>query len=168
MSEIVLVVAIADNGVIGKDGAIPWHISDDLKRFKALTLGHTIVMGRKTWDSLPRKPLPGRRNIVVTRDEHWHAEGAESMSLDQALALLDVFVIGGAEIYRAALVRADRIELTEVHKSFDGDARFNFDVKDWREIAREDHATPEGLRYSYVTLDHERRHNSARPKKVTR
>ena len=161
---ITLVLAAADNGVIGKDGAIPWHISDDLKRFKALTMDKTIVMGRKTWDSLPRKPLPGRRNIVVTRDEHWRADGAESMSLNQALALPDVFVIGGAEIYREALARADRIELTRVHKSFDGDAHFDFDMKEWREVAREDHVTPEGLRYSYVTLDHERRHNSARPK----
>ena len=76
MSEIVLVVAIADNGVIGKDGGIPWHISDDMKRFKALTMGHTIVMGRKTWDSLPRKPLPGRINVVVTRQKDWQAEGA--------------------------------------------------------------------------------------------
>ena len=166
--SITLILAAADNGVIGKDGAIPWHISDDLKRFKALTLGKTIVMGRKTWDSLPKKPLPGRRNIVVTRDEHWRAEGAEVMSLEKALALPDIFVIGGAEIYRGALARADCIELTRVHKSFDGDARFDFDAKDWRETAREDHATPEGLRYSYVTLEHERRHNSARPKKTTR
>ena len=76
MSEIVLVVAIADNGVIGNKGALPWHISDDLKRFKALTIGHTIVMGRKTWDSLPRKPLPGRVNVVVTRQKDWGCEGA--------------------------------------------------------------------------------------------
>ncbi len=162
--SITLVLARADNGVIGKDGGIPWHISDDLKRFKALTMGGTIVMGRKTWDSLPKKPLPGRRNIVVTRDEHWREDGAENMGLDQALAVPDVFVIGGAEIYRAALARAERIELTEVHKSFDGDARFDFDTKEWRQVAREDHTTPEGLRYSYVTLDHERRHNPARIK----
>ena len=166
--SITLILAAAENGVIGKDGAIPWHIGDDLKRFKALTLGHTIVMGRKTWDSLLRKPLPGRRNIVVTRDSDWRADGAESMSLDQALALPDVFVIGGAEIYRLALARADRIELTEVHKAFDGDARFDFDLKEWRETARQGHVTPEGLRYSYVTLDHERRHNPARAKKATR
>src|SRR6201986_4150934 len=120
--SVTLVLAAADNGRIGKDGGIPWHISDDLKRFKALTMDKTIVMGRKTWDSLPKKPLPGRRNIVVTRDEHWKADGAESMSLNQALALPDVFVIGGAEIYRLALARADRIELTEVRQAFDGDA----------------------------------------------
>ena len=166
--SITLILARAENGVIGKDGGIPWHISDDLKRFKALTLGGTVVMGRKTWDSLPKKPLPGRRNIVVTRDTDWRAEGAESMSLDAALAQPDIFVIGGAEIYRGALARAGRMELTEVHKSFDGDARFDFDRKEWREIARQDHVAPEGLRYSYVTLDHERRHNPARPKKPIR
>src|ERR1700744_4976838 len=119
MSEIVLVLAVAENGVIGKDGGIPWHISDDLKRFKALTMGGTVVMGRKTWASLPKTRLPGRRNIVVPRDAKWRADGAETMGLEEALALPDLFVIGGAEIYRAALGRADRIELTEVHKAFD-------------------------------------------------
>jgi len=155
MSEIVLVVAIADNGVIGKDGGIPWHISEDLKRFKALTLNHTIVMGRKTWDSLPRKPLPGRVNVVATRQRDWHAEGAiTASSLGQATAGTSgtVMVIGGAEIYERALPLASRIELTEVHKNFDGDARFELDRSGWRETAREDHVTPDGLRYSYVTL----------------
>lgn len=155
MSEIVLVVAIADNGVIGKDGGIPWHISEDLKRFKALTLNHTIVMGRKTWDSLPRKPLPGRVNVVVTRQKDWRAEGAiTASSLGQATAGTSgtVMVIGGAEIYERALPLASRIELTEVHKNFDGDARFELDRSGWRETAREDHVTADGLRYSYVTL----------------
>jgi dihydrofolate reductase len=153
---ITLVVAGARNGVIGKDGAIPWRLSDDLKRFKALTLGHSVVMGRKTWDSLPPKnrPLPGRRNIVVTRDAGWRAEGAEAQSLDQALGQGgEIFVIGGGEIYRAALPKADRIELTEVHRDFDGDAFFNFDRSAWREVARQDHQTPEGLAYSFVTLE---------------
>ena len=155
MSEIVLVVAIADNGVIGKDGAIPWHISEDMKRFKALTLGHTIVMGRKTWDSLPKKPLPGRVNVVVTRQTDWQAEGAiTASSLGQATAGTSgtVMVIGGAEIYERAMPLASRIELTEVHKAFDGDARFVLDRTGWHETAREDHVTPDGLRYSYVTL----------------
>ena len=155
MSEIVLVVAIADNGVIGKDGGIPWHISEDLKRFKALTLNHTIVMGRKTWDSLPKKPLPGRVNVVVTRQKDWSAEGAiTASSLGQATAGTSgtVMVIGGAEIYERALPLAARIELTEVHKAFDGDARFELDRRGWHETAREDHVTPDGLRYSYVTL----------------
>jgi dihydrofolate reductase len=152
---ITLVVAAADNGVIGRDGAIPWRLPEDLKRFKALTLGHTVVMGRKTWDSLPPKnrPLPGRRNIVVTRDTAWQAEGAERMTLDAALAGGDVFVIGGAEIYHAVLPRADRIELTEVHGQITGDAVFTFDRAQWRETAREDHVSADGLAYSFVTLE---------------
>jgi dihydrofolate reductase len=155
MSEVVLVVAIADNGVIGKNGAIPWHISADMKRFKALTLGHTVVMGRKTWDSLPRKPLPGRINVVVTRQAGWQAEGAVvANSLEGAIAGASgaVMVIGGGEIYQSALPLASRIELTEVHADFEGDARFVLDRSGWRESAREDHVTPEGLGYSYVTL----------------
>jgi dihydrofolate reductase len=151
---IVLVVAAARNGVIGKDGVIPWRLPEDLKRFKALTLGQTVVMGRKTWDSLPPKnrPLPGRRNVVVTRDAHWQAQGAERATLEMALAGGDVFVIGGAEIYRAALPRAGRIELTEVQGDFDGDAHFTFDRAQWREVAREDHVNADGLAYSFVTL----------------
>ena len=155
MSEIVLVVAIADNGVIGNKGALTWHISDDLKCFKALTIGHTIVMGRKTWDSLPRKPLPGRVNVVVTRQKDWRAEGAVTAnSLGAATAGTSgtVMVIGGAEIYERALPMATRIELTEVHRAFVGDARFEFDRTGWTETARKSHVTPEGLRYSYVTL----------------
>lgn len=153
---IILVVAAARNGVIGKDGAIPWRLSEDLKRFKALTLGHTVVMGRKTWDSLPprNRPLPGRRNIVVTRDAGWQADGAEARALDAALkGDGDIFVIGGGEIYQAALPLADRIELTEVHQDFDGDAHFVFDRAGWRETRREDRVGPEGLGYSFVTLE---------------
>jgi len=151
---ITLVVAAARNGVIGKDGAIPWRLPEDMKRFKALTLGHTVVMGRKTWDSLPPKfrPLPGRRNVVVTRDPHWQAEGAERLSLEEALTG-DVFVIGGAEIYHAALARADRIELTEVQADCDGDAHFTFDRAQWREVARGDHVSADGLAFSFVTLE---------------
>src|ERR1700742_4302886 len=142
MSEIVLVVAIAQNGVIGKDGAIPWHISEDMKRFKALTLGHTVVMGRKTWDSLPKKPLPGRVNVVVTRQKDWQADGATvASSLGQATSGTSgaVMIIGGAEIYERALPLATRIELTEVHRAFDGDAFFSFDRNGWNETVREDH-----------------------------
>ena len=155
MSEIVLVLAVADNGVIGKDGGIPWHISDDMKRFKALTLGHTVVMGRKTWDSLPKKPLPGRVNVVVTHQKDWHAEGAiTASSLGQATSGTSglVMIIGGAEIYERALPLASRIELTEVHHAFEGDAHFTFDRDGWNEAARENHVTPDGLSYSYVTL----------------
>jgi dihydrofolate reductase len=126
-----------------------------MKRFKALTLGHTIVMGRKTWDSLPRKPLPGRVNVVVTRQPDWQAEGAiVAGSLGQATSGTSgaVMIIGGAEIYERALPLASRIELTEVHRAFDGDALFQLDRSGWTETFREDHATPDGLRYSYVTL----------------
>ena len=151
---ITLVLAMAKNGVIGKDGAIPWRLAEDLKRFKQITMGKPVVMGRKTWDSLPRKPLLGRDNIVVTRQKGWSADGAiTAHSLEQALARGgDISVIGGGEIYREALPQADRIELTDVNREFDGDAHFAFDRAAWREIAREDHVTPEGLAYSYITL----------------
>ncbi len=152
-----LVVAMSDNGVIGRDGAIPWRIPEDMRRFKALTLGKPCVMGRRTWDSLPKKPLPGRDNIVVTRDRDFSAEGASVVhSLDEAFARAapEICVIGGAEIYRSALPRADVVHLTQVHGDFDGDTRMpRFDPSEWRETAREDHATAEGLRYSYVTLE---------------
>ena len=150
-----LVLAVADNGVIGNNGGIPWRIPEDMKRFKALTIGHTVVMGRKTWDSLPKKPLPGRVNVVVTRQENWHADGATTArSLGQATSGTSgtVMIIGGAEIYERALPLASRIELTEVHSAFKGDAFFTFDHEGWRETQREDHVTPDGLRYSYVTL----------------
>lgn len=155
--SVTLILAAADNGVIGKDGAIPWRIADDMKRFKALTMGKTVVMGRKTWDSLPKKPLPGRKNVVATRNMSWRAAGAVPATLpDIDLSYIapgeEIMVIGGADIYRYFLPRADRIELTEVHRAFEGDAVFTFDRASWREIAREDHVTPDGLAYSYVTL----------------
>ena len=154
---ITLVLAMAENGVIGKAGAIPWRISDDMKHFKQLTMGKPVVMGRRTWDSLPKKPLPGRTNIVVTRQGDWTAEGAvKASSLDEAVRLAgdaaEIMVIGGGEIYREALPEAGRIELTEVRRAFDGDAYFAFDRIGWREVAREEQVTPDGLAYSYVTL----------------
>jgi dihydrofolate reductase len=157
MSEIVLIVAAAANGVIGKNSRIPWRLPQDMKRFKTLTLGHTVVMGRKTWDSLPdkKRPLPGRRNIVLTRQGYWKAEGAITVrNLGEATdsATGSVFVIGGGEIYRIALPLATRIELTEVHQQFDGDAFFSLDRSQWHESSREDHITQDGLRYSFVTL----------------
>lgn len=155
------VLARADNGVIGDRGSIPWRISEDLKRFKAITLGKPIVMGRKTWDSFPKKPLPGRTNIVITRDPNWRADGAVAVtSLDEALKRAEsekpdeIAVIGGAEIWKLALLRANRIHLTEVHIDARGDVSMAaFDPAHWRETRREDHATPDGLRYSYVTLE---------------
>jgi dihydrofolate reductase len=145
--NIVLIAAIAENGTIGNAGKIPWHISDDLKRFKRLTLGHPIVMGRKTYESLG-KPLPGRRNIVLTRGPA--ISGVECFtSLDSALAACGdetIFIIGGAEIYRQALPLANVLQLTHVHRPVPGDTRFpDFDRTQWSEVAREDH--PE---YSFV------------------
>ncbi len=157
MSEIVLVLARADNGVIGKDGDLPWRLPADLKHFKAVTLGHTMVMGRKTFDSLPGL-LPGRRHIVLTRDRDWCGEGAEvAHDVESAIALADapvVMVIGGAEIYRLFLPLADRIELTEVHLDAEGDASIAYpDPADWRGTARADHAALDGRpAYSFVTL----------------
>jgi dihydrofolate reductase len=147
-------LARADNGVIGRDGGLPWRLPADLKRFKAMTLGRPMVMGRKTFESFPA-PLPGRRHIVLTRDRSWTAAGAEVVhDVDAALALAgdDVAVIGGAEVFALFRDRADRIELTEVHCAAEGDVTMpGFDG--WREVAREDVAA-EGERpaYSFVTL----------------
>jgi dihydrofolate reductase len=159
-AQIVLVLARADNGVIGDQGRIPWRIPEDMRRFKQLTIGKPIVMGRKTWDSFPKKPLTGRTNIVITRDRSWRAEGAAvAHSLEDALALAEreqpseIAVVGGAEIYMAALPLASRIELTEVHAQAKGETRLApFDRNVWRESARAEHTTPDGIRYSYVTL----------------
>jgi dihydrofolate reductase len=160
-APIVLVLAVADNGVIGAGGAIPWRIPEDMKRFKALTIGKPLIVGRKTWESFPKRPLPGRTNIVITRDAAYAAEGAAVVSsLEAALAKARaenpsaITIAGGAEIYRAALPLAGRIELTEVHLTPPGDAHMApFDKAVWRETAREEHATAEGLKYSYVTLE---------------
>ena len=155
--EIFLVVAVADNGVIGADGAMPWHIPADLRRFKALTMGKPMVMGRKTFESLPGV-LPGRRHIVLTRDSQWDEDGAEVVhSAREALARANaphVAVVGGAEIYRLFLPLADRIELTEVHTSPPGDAIFPaFKRGGWHETSRESHAA-EGRTpgFDFVTL----------------
>lgn len=137
--EIVLIVARADNGVIGADGGMPWHLPADLRRFKQLTTGAPMIMGRKTFDSLPGV-LAGRRHIVLTRDRNWADDGAEVVhSVEDALALANaphVSVIGGAEIYGLFLPRADRIELTEVHLSPGGDARLETLGPEWEEVSR--------------------------------
>lgn len=157
MTDIILILARADSGVIGRDGDLPWRLPADLKRFKALTLGHPMVMGRKTFDSLPGL-LPGRRHIVLTRDRAWTGAGADvAHDVDGALALADaptVMVIGGAEIYRLFLPLAHRIELTEVHIEAEGDASIAYpDPADWREVARDDHPALDGRpAYSFVTL----------------
>ena len=157
MSEIVLVLARADNGVIGKDGDLPWRLPADLRHFKAITAGHPMLMGRKTFDSLPGL-LPGRRHIVLTRDRAWRAEGAEvAHDVEAAIALAKsptLMVIGGAEIYRLVLPIADRIELTEVHLDAEGDASIAYpDAAEWRETARADHPAADGRPgYSFVTF----------------
>lgn len=153
--RIVFHLARATNGVIGRDGKLPWHLPADLKRFKAGTMGKPMIMGRKTFDSFP-SPLPGRRHIVLTRDRDWQAEGAEvAHSPEQALALAgdgEIAVIGGAEIF--ALFQADRIELTEVHASPEGDATVPAFGLAWRETAREDFPSEAGRpAYSFVTLE---------------
>lgn len=152
MAEIVLYVARADNGVIGRDGALPWRLPEDLRRFKAMTMGKPMAMGRRTFESFPA-PLPGRRHIVLTRDAGWHAAGAEpAADADAALALAgdaaELAVIGGAEIYRLFLPRATRIELTEVHRSPEGDTRMPPLGAGWRVTAR----TIGGADFDFVTL----------------
>jgi dihydrofolate reductase len=156
-SEILIVAAVADNSVIGAGGAIPWHISEDFRRLKALTMGKPLVMGRKTFESLPGV-LPGRRHIVVTRDRNWSAEGAEpASSLAAALKLANaphIVVFGGAALFAEALPLIDRIELTEVHLSPPGDVMFpEFDRSRWSETFRESHpAQGKTPGFDFVTL----------------
>lgn len=159
--DLFLIYARAANGVIGRDGALPWRLPADLKRFKAVTMGPDgsglpMIMGRKTFESFPA-PLPGRRHIVLTRDTAWQAKGAEvAHSPEQAMALAGdgaAAVIGGAEIYALFLKLARRIELTEVHADYEGDTAMPAPGSEWREVAREEHA-PQGETpgYAFVTL----------------
>ncbi|OJU23270.1 MULTISPECIES: dihydrofolate reductase [unclassified Sphingomonas] len=154
MTRVSLHLARADNGVIGRDGGLPWRLPADLKRFKAQTMGRPMIMGRKTFESFPA-PLPGRRHIVLTRDPAWRAEGAEvARDVAGALALAgeDAAVIGGAEVFALFLPFADRVELTEVHLDAEGDTIVP-PFTGWREAAREDHPAAEGRpAYSFVTL----------------
>ena len=147
-ARICLVVAAAANGVIGLRGGLPWRLSSDLKQFKALTLGKPVIMGRKTWDSLPVKPLAGRTNIVVTRRDGFQAEGAvpartpeAALEIAEALGPSEIMVIGGGELYRAFWPKADRIYLTQVHANPAGDTFVpEIDPARWRETERQDHA----------------------------
>ena len=160
--HIAIYVAIAENGVIGSKGGLPWRLSTDLQRFKAATMGKPIVMGRKTWESFPKRPLPGRLNIVVTRDKAYRAEGAETASsLRDAIALAEIrarcvavvdeiCVIGGGEIYAQALPLADRLHVTHVLASVDGDTVFpTIDPAVWRLASSED--VPPGEKDSHAT-----------------
>lgn len=154
MPEIVIIAAVARNGVIGKDNQLLWNIPEDMAHFKALTAGHTVLMGRKTWESLPPRfrPLPGRRNIVISRQSNYAAPGAElAASLEIALKMAStaetVFVIGGEQIYHQAMLIADRLEITEVSLEPEGDAWFpDIATVDW-EIA----AKTEGVSYAFLT-----------------
>ena len=154
-----LIYARAANGTIGRDNALPWHIPADLRRFKALTMGKPMIMGRKTFESFPA-PLPGRRHIVLTRDAGWRAEGAEVVrDVPAALALAgdgEVAVVGGAEIYRLFLPLAARVELTEVHADVAGDTVMPPLGPEWRELARETHPAEKGRpAFDFVTLERE-------------
>ena len=157
---VTIIAALSRNGVIGRGNRMPWHIAEDLKRFKALTMGHPVLMGRKTFESIG-KALPGRDNIVITRSRDFTAAGCRVVhSLEEALAAAqsaaEVFVIGGAEVYAIALPLASRLQLTEVDVSIEGDAYFpEFRRNAWREVARKPGVTedPERLRYDFVTYD---------------
>lgn len=165
MANIVLVVAMAENRVIGVNGDLPWRLPEDLKRFKAVTMGKPIVMGRKTWESLPRKPLPGRPNFVVTRQSGLQAEGAVCIKkLDSALATAaasaeamgveEICLIGGGSLYEQALPVANRIDLTEVKLQPDGDTYFpELPETEWREISRTSEVSETGIAYDLVSLE---------------
>ena len=163
-TRINLILARAANGVIGANGTIPWHLPEDMAHFKQQTAGAPVIMGRKTWDSLPPRfrPLPGRQNIVVTRQAGWRAEGAQPVgSLRDALSLCeqlnspDVWVIGGAQIYAEAEPLAQRAVVTEIAREYEGDAHAPvLDSTAWRETQRESHVSAkEGLGYSFVTYE---------------
>jgi dihydrofolate reductase len=161
MSRIAVIAAVARNNVIGDGSAMPWHLPEDARRFRALTQGHAVIMGRKTWDSLPARfrPLPGRRNIVVTRDSAWQASGAERASSPEAaigtVGPDDVaYVIGGSELYAAVLPLADVLELTEIDRDFTGTTRFPaFDRTQFVEVARVCHRAepPNDFEFAFVT-----------------
>jgi dihydrofolate reductase len=148
------------NGVIGRDGALPWHLPEDMAHFRALTAGASVVMGRRTWDSLPARfrPLPGRRNVVLTRDTNWRAEGAEVVhTVDDAVAGDgDVWVMGGAEIYAAALPFAELAVITELEQEFEGDTYAPELDPSWIAVDTDPaggwHESSTGLRYRFLTL----------------
>jgi dihydrofolate reductase len=158
-----ILVAVAENGVIGRGGKLPWHLADDLRRFKQLTMGHTIVMGRKTWESIGRA-LPGRRMIVISRQAGYHVEGAQvAGSLENALQIAEAagddetFVIGGSEIYRLALPRVDRIHLTRVHADVAGDEYFpDFSASNWQLVESVSHAADTDNDYPFSFEIYER------------
>jgi dihydrofolate reductase len=156
MSQLSIIVAIAKNRVIGLNNNLPWHLPEDLKRFKALTMGHHIIMGRKTFESLGRL-LPGRTTVIVTRNKSYHVDGAiVTHSLQEAIDNCgnddEVFLIGGAELYQQSLKLAKKLYITEINAEFEGDAFLpEFDLNAWQEVCRESHTSEKGLSFSYVT-----------------
>lgn len=160
--SVILIAAVSENGVIGRDGDLPWHLPKDLKRFKKLTTGHTVVMGRKTFDSCDRKPLPNRRNIVITRNQNLKSDGVEVVhSLDEALSLTrstdSVFIVGGSAIYEMALPLANTMELTRVHATLTGHVHFpKFENKEWRLVSSETHQADEKHDFSFTFQRFER------------
>lgn len=156
MSSLSLIVAVARNRVIGANNALPWHLPEDLKRFRALTTGHHIIMGRKTYESLNRL-LPGRTTVIVTRNPDYRVDGALiADSLQSAIAHSvgdsEVFLIGGAELYKDGIKHANKLYITEINADFEGDAFLpEFDLSDWQEVARETHVSEKGLPFAYIT-----------------
>jgi dihydrofolate reductase len=156
--RVYLVAAVAANGIIGARGTLPWHIPEELKHFKRLTLGHPVIMGRRTWESL-KAPLPQRENIVVTRTPGYEAAGAAvANSLDAALVLCVgepvAFVIGGTQLFAEALPRAAGLVLTEIQRDYEGDTWFpSWDRAQWRESQREAHTAPDGTRFDFVLYE---------------
>lgn len=157
--QIYLVAAVAANGVIGRQGGLPWRLPEDLRHFKRLTLGHPVIMGRKTWESLGGRALPGRDNIVVTSQPGYEAPGAAvAASLQAALALCTgepiAFVIGGRRLFAESLPIAAGLVLTEIHRDFEGDAWFpEYDRSKWREAQREAHTAADGMRFDFVRYE---------------
>ncbi len=153
-----LVAALARGGVIGRDNGIPWRLPEDMAHFREVTMGHPVVMGRLTWDSLPERfrPLPGRRNVVISRNRDWHGQGADRVgSLEEALQLVDgaqhVYVIGGGQVYGAALPLADELLLTEIDLDVEGDTLFpRIDGSTFEEVSREPHVASNGIEFAFV------------------
>lgn len=159
--ELTLIAAVARNGVIGRDGDLPWRLRADMKQFKRRTVGHPILMGRKTWESLPKRPLPKRVNVVLTRQPHYEAEGAVvARSIEDALAAIDAdeaFVIGGESVYAAALPHAARLVVTHVDADVEGDARFcEVDWSAWRAVERARHDADERNDHAFEVVVYER------------
>jgi dihydrofolate reductase len=167
VTDLAIIVAVAENGVIGNNNSLPWKLPEDLQNFKRITMGKPVVMGRKTYESIG-KPLPGRTNIVITRNVSFHAEGVQVVhSIDDALAMAseiaahagvgEVMVMGGADIYAATIPRADRLYITEVHASVEGDAVLpTIDWTCWREVCREQRVAQSPNPYDYSFVCYER------------